>query len=118
MRPFPDTRAGRWQVSNGGGAQPVWAPNGRELFYGAADGHLVAAEVRSAPTFAVTRTTPLFDVTGTVSDAFHQSYAVGPGARWFLAFVPRRMAAQDRRAQVVWVDRWSTELEARVRSSR
>src|SRR6266571_8027514 len=33
VRPFPDVNAGRWQVSTGGGAKPLWARNGRELFY-------------------------------------------------------------------------------------
>ena len=33
VRPFPRFDAGRWQVSTGGGKQPVWAHNGRELFY-------------------------------------------------------------------------------------
>jgi hypothetical protein len=33
VRPFPDVDAGLWQVSTGGGRQPVWARTGRELFY-------------------------------------------------------------------------------------
>ena len=34
VRPFPDIEAGgRWQVSAAGGQEPVWSPNGRELFF-------------------------------------------------------------------------------------
>jgi serine/threonine-protein kinase len=33
VRPFPNIADGRWQVSVGGGLMPLWAPNGRELFY-------------------------------------------------------------------------------------
>ena len=33
LRPFPDVEAGRWQVSTNGGERPLWARNGRELFY-------------------------------------------------------------------------------------
>ena len=33
VRPFPDVNKGRWQVSTGGGTQPLWARNGQELFY-------------------------------------------------------------------------------------
>ncbi len=33
VRPFPDVDKGRWQVSTGGGNQPRWARNGRELFF-------------------------------------------------------------------------------------
>jgi len=32
VRPFPKTD-GQWKVSMGGGTQPLWAPNGHELFY-------------------------------------------------------------------------------------
>ena len=33
VRPFPDVDAGKWQVSTGGGMHPIWAHNGRELFF-------------------------------------------------------------------------------------
>src|SRR5207247_1034496 len=34
VRPFPNVEAGRWQITtNGGGTRPVWARNGRELFF-------------------------------------------------------------------------------------
>jgi serine/threonine-protein kinase len=33
VRPFPDVASGKWLVSTGGGSHPVWAPDGRELFY-------------------------------------------------------------------------------------
>ncbi len=32
VQPFPGP-GGKWQISNGGGIEPVWAKNGRELFY-------------------------------------------------------------------------------------
>ncbi|MDO8629481.1 MAG: hypothetical protein Q7R41_03220, partial [Phycisphaerales bacterium] len=41
---FPAAR-GKWQVSTGGGMQPRWSPGGKELFYVAPDGSLMAAPV-------------------------------------------------------------------------
>ena len=41
---FPKA-GGRWKVSSGGGFQPVWNHNGKELFYLAPDGKLMAADV-------------------------------------------------------------------------
>lgn len=38
---FPDAH-GKWQVSNGGGTQPRWRGDGKELFYLAADGKMMA----------------------------------------------------------------------------
>jgi eukaryotic-like serine/threonine-protein kinase len=33
VRPFPNVKDHRWQVSTDGGAEPKWSPDGRELFY-------------------------------------------------------------------------------------
>ena len=51
VQPFPIVDAGRWQVSTAGGVQPLWARNGRELFYVAPDGALMAVqwETRGSP---------------------------------------------------------------------
>ena len=51
VQPFPDVEQGRWQVSTGGGTQPLWAPSGRELFYRAPDGKLMAVPIRPGPGF-------------------------------------------------------------------
>jgi Tol biopolymer transport system component len=46
VRPYP-TGAGRWQVSDNGGAFPRWSGSGRELFYRVDDG-LMAASIEAA----------------------------------------------------------------------
>jgi serine/threonine-protein kinase len=53
IRPFPNVNDGRWQASTDGATAPVWARNGRELFYVNASSELVVAEVRTEPTFVV-----------------------------------------------------------------
>jgi serine/threonine protein kinase len=45
VRPFPGP-GGSWQVSNGGGDQPVWSRNGRELFYRAFDRRIMTVGYR------------------------------------------------------------------------
>jgi serine/threonine-protein kinase len=44
-RPFPGVSAGQWLVSSGGGRRPLWAPNGRELFYENPTGAIMAVPV-------------------------------------------------------------------------
>jgi Tol biopolymer transport system component len=44
VRPFPGP-GGQWQVSTSGGIQPRWRRDGRELYYIAPDGTLMAAAV-------------------------------------------------------------------------
>lgn len=49
LAPFPCTASshcGNQQISTSGGAFPVWARNGKEIFYIAPDNRLMAAEVR------------------------------------------------------------------------
>jgi serine/threonine-protein kinase len=33
VRPFPGVERGRWQVSNGGGTQPLWSRDGAALYF-------------------------------------------------------------------------------------
>jgi len=47
VAPFPNASAGQWLISTSGGTRPLWAPSGREIFYVAPDGALMA--VRADP---------------------------------------------------------------------
>jgi hypothetical protein len=49
----------RVQVSHGGGTQPVWSPDGRQLFYRSPD-RMMRATVRAAGRLTVERVEPLF----------------------------------------------------------
>ena len=53
VRPFPNVEDGLWNVSLGLGANPVWSPDGRELFYRSQGGtNLMVAQVETEPTFS------------------------------------------------------------------
>jgi eukaryotic-like serine/threonine-protein kinase len=59
VRPFPGP-GGKWPVSSGGGDEPLWNPNGREIFY--RDGvNVIAVSVSTAPTFSVLSRKALFE---------------------------------------------------------
>ncbi|MEK6769738.1 MAG: protein kinase, partial [Gemmatimonadota bacterium] len=45
VRPFPATNGGKWQASTNGGMAPVWARNGRELFFVDAARRMTAVSV-------------------------------------------------------------------------
>jgi serine/threonine-protein kinase len=42
VRAFPD-KGGKWQISNAGGAYPLWSSNGHELFFRTDDNRIMAA---------------------------------------------------------------------------
>jgi Tol biopolymer transport system component len=53
--------AGKWQISSAGGAEPRWRKDGKELFYVALDGMMMAVEVHAGESIEVLQSTPLFD---------------------------------------------------------
>ena len=59
---FPEPR-GKWQVSAGGGEQPRWRGDGKELFYISSDGKIMAAPVTTGANFDASTPVALFQVT-------------------------------------------------------
>ena len=57
--PFPGS-GGRWPISTDGGNQPLWARNGRELYYRSGD-RIMAVTVTSEATFTATNPRFLFE---------------------------------------------------------
>jgi hypothetical protein len=63
VRPFPEVNKGRWQVSTKGGVSPLWAPNGRELFYfGEDDSSVTAVAVETVQAFSAGTPRKLFSL--------------------------------------------------------
>ena len=59
---FPNPN-GKWQVSSGGGEQPRWRGDGKELFYLSPDGRMMAVPVTSAGNFDAGAAAVLFQAT-------------------------------------------------------
>jgi eukaryotic-like serine/threonine-protein kinase len=57
---YPEPR-GRWQISTRGGRQPVWSPDGRELFYRDFNGAMFAVPVKLSPSFEAGPARKLFE---------------------------------------------------------
>jgi Tol biopolymer transport system component len=60
VQPFPNAADGKWLVSSGGGAEPHWSRDGKELFYFAGQ-TLMAVSITLQPTFSSGSPTRLFD---------------------------------------------------------
>ena len=75
------------QVSLSGGSEPVWGPDGRELFYrsGAGEGsRLMVADVAIEPAFAVNSRRALFSVADVATATPHRNYDVSPDGQTFV----------------------------------
>ena len=80
VRPFPPSDA-KWKVSTGGGTEPRWRGDGKEIFY-LANGSLMSVEVQTAPVFRTSRPVKLFDARP--SGGSEWSYDVGRDGRSFV----------------------------------
>jgi dipeptidyl aminopeptidase/acylaminoacyl peptidase len=107
--PFPNT-GGKWEVSAGGGTEPVWSHRGNELFYRDTSENLVAVKVNTKRTFSVGRATGLFPAAGFTPSRFNSQYAVAPDDRRFLMIRPLKTSAPDK---LIFVHNWIEELKTR-----
>jgi eukaryotic-like serine/threonine-protein kinase len=109
VRPFPNVDAARWQVSVEGANEPLWSRGGGEIFYRNGSGDMVAAAVRTDPTFAPGVRRVLFPAGGYSIDYNHRLYDVLPGDSVFVMIsMPR-----DGGTHLVVVDNLFTELRRR-----
>ncbi len=112
VRPFPDVGSGRFQVSTSGGAQAVWSPDGRELFYiQIADGRLMGVDVRtSGGGFAAGIPRVVIDGGFFVVFGQGQSYDLSPDGKRFLLIEASGADASDTLSGLTVVINWSEEL--------
>jgi Tol biopolymer transport system component len=85
VAPFPGP-GGNWKVSTAGGTEPRWRRDGKELYYLAPDGKLMAVEVKAGETFDAGAAKPLFPIRRRepVSAADLFSYDVSADGQRFL----------------------------------
>ena len=115
VRPFPNVEgAGRWQVSTSGGTRPVWARNGRELFFFLPPGKVMAVSVEQGPTFTSGAVRTLFEGQY-MSVQSGRSYDVASDGRFLMVknAVPTDSASTSP-PQLVVVVNWLEELKRLV----
>jgi eukaryotic-like serine/threonine-protein kinase len=111
VRPFPEVGKGKWQVSTGGGADPLWSPDGRELFYRTLDS-VFAVDVQTEPTFKNGKPKPLFQGAYFV-DAGH-TWDLGPDGKRFLMMKVSEPTPAEAPRKINIVVNWTEELKQRV----
>jgi serine/threonine-protein kinase len=120
VRPFPAVTEGRFQVSTGGGRQPLWARNGRELFYRGPDGAVLGIQVDVGQGRAFRHSSARTLVPGRYVDgggAFvGRSYDVSPDGKRFL-MIKEESAESGQTARppsIVMIQNWTRELKRLV----
>jgi eukaryotic-like serine/threonine-protein kinase len=112
IRPFPEVESGRWQVSIGGGIQPAWSPDARELFY-LAPGRLMSVPIRGGVTPSVG--TPRVILPALTFSPYNRSgriYDVSPDGQRFLILDLDPGAPLYGLSHLEVVVNWTQELKA------
>jgi hypothetical protein len=105
IQPFPPTGA-RWQISRTGGVSPQWRPDGKELFYVAGDGKLMAVAIETAGN-AVKAGSPLALFQTIYQGGVYAHYAASSDGQRFLVPVP---PALEDAAPITVVVNWTSTL--------
>ncbi|MEO8030314.1 MAG: protein kinase [Gemmatimonadota bacterium] len=98
---------GRLAVSNGGGGEPLWSPDGKRVYY-RIGGRLLAAGITTSPALAVNSRDTLFEGPY-LTDLYHPNYDVAPDGRSFIMVRP-----VEATRQLVVVVNWLEELRRRT----
>jgi eukaryotic-like serine/threonine-protein kinase len=103
---------GKQTISTDGGEQPLWSPDGRELFYRAPTGGLMVVPVlETEPTFSAGDPAVLVDTSYVFAfGAGGRSYDIHPDGQRFL--MVGEASSADR--QIILVENWFDELQRLV----
>ncbi len=108
VKNFPPTDV-KWRISIGGGSNPMWRRDGKELFYLAADGKLMAVPIASdGIIFRPDVPRPLFQTGLTGLYPRLRSYGVSSDGQRFLISVPEDPGTTR---SIVIVSNWPAQLK-------
>ncbi len=109
VQPYPGP-GGKWQISTEGGAEPVWNPNGRELFY-RTENKMMVVDISMRSSFSAGKPRVLFSEPYLPTPIIPANYDVSPDGQRFLMLKPTEQAAPT---QINVVLNWFEELKQKV----
>jgi eukaryotic-like serine/threonine-protein kinase len=119
VTPFPDVKGGGpWPISTAGGIRPLWAPDGRELFFVAPDGAMMAVRVDPrGSAWSAGSPMKLFAGPYETGPLSGRNYDLSADGKRFL-MVKQPAGSQATTPQIVMVQHWVEELKRLVPASR
>jgi Tol biopolymer transport system component len=116
VRPFPDVNGGKWQVSSGGGSAPLWAHNGRALFY-VAGGKMNEVRIDPGPPFSAEPPRVLFAIPDRVraGSLARGTFAITPDDQRFLMVRDNSWGDMAGTPTLVVVQSFFDELRAKLK---
>jgi Tol biopolymer transport system component len=114
VQPYPGP-GGKWPISTEGGTEPVWNPNGRELFYRSGD-KMMAVDIATQPSFTAGKPRMLFEGQYEPTWATAPNYDVSADGQRFL--MVKASEQEQSSTQISVVQNWFEELKRRVPSGK
>jgi eukaryotic-like serine/threonine-protein kinase len=121
VRPFPNTLDGQWRVSTAGGTEPLWARDGRELFYRGPTGAMMRVLIAPRSLWTAGAPTQLFEASayalggsGEYAALLRRTYDVSPDGRRFLMIKNASAPVISLAQRIVVVQNWFEELNSKV----
>jgi eukaryotic-like serine/threonine-protein kinase len=111
VQPYPGP-GGKWQISTEGGTEPMWNPNGRELFYRSGD-KMMAVDIAAQPGFTAGKPLMLFERQYVPTPVTFPNYDVSPDGQRFL-MLKLSEQAEAAPTQINVVLNWFEELKQKV----
>jgi Tol biopolymer transport system component/tRNA A-37 threonylcarbamoyl transferase component Bud32 len=111
VQPYPGP-GGKWQISTEGGMEPVWNPNGRELFYRNGN-KMMAVDISTQSSFVAGKPRMLFEGPYVTPPVPISNYDVSPDGQRFL-MLKSIGSTEAAPTQINVVLNWFEELKRRV----
>ena len=103
---------GKVRISTDGGRQPLWSPDGRELFYRGSRG-MMAVPVETESSFSAGDPEVLFDAPYYFAVSF-RTYDLAPDGRFLMVKESATNVAESLARQIILVQNWFDELQRLV----
>lgn len=120
LRPYPAVNKGKWQISSSGGNDPLWSPDGQELFYRNNDA-VIAVFVKTETTLSIEKPKTLFQgnyIEQDIGMLDRKSWDISPDGKRFLMMKPVVSAVDQSTAEepqkIIIVLNWFEKLKERL----
>jgi serine/threonine-protein kinase len=114
VRAFPD-KGGKWQISNSGGANPMWSRAGHELFFETLDNHIMMATYTVKGDSLVADKPRLWSEKQLGGSATVKNIDLAPDGKRIAALMPAETAeAQKSQSHVIFLENFFDEVRRKV----
>jgi Tol biopolymer transport system component len=108
VQSFPEL-GNKWQISTDGGIEPIWSPDGTELFYRDEEGlEMIVVDITLEPEFRPGTPRVLFEGRFVETPGYGRNYDVAPDGQSFLMFQQNMVGIEASELRLVF--NWLEEL--------